>query len=377
MDNSLISVIVPVYNVERYLPRCIESILGQTYTNFELILVDDGTPDRSGIICDKYSEKDSRIKVIHKENGGVSSARNAGIDIAEGEWITFVDSDDWVTDDYLDVLVDPLRTGNYDLTVGVLEWRSFHISSNPYEAKIINTQNLIKSEIDILDCNELSGACLKLFSAEIIEENNIRFPDGIKIAEDAIFVAKYLKECKHIFLTGKVIYHYNFINDSSVSKTNRYYEEINLWFSEYINAYAETLRYWGVSDDIFKYAISKKTVKMFSLNIKNIIRAFDEETSKTKINAVFSSYEKWIANLPKKNVDGLEKYFVDKNVNAIYEELKPRKSHKRLCAKFKTIIKQLSVPFIEKHRDGLRKIKVTKNFIALLLSVIVYFPLWL
>ena len=96
------SVIVPVYKVENVLPRCIESILNQTVTDFELILIDDGSPDRSGEICDAYAAKDSRIRVIHQKNGGVSKARNAGLDIAQGEYIVFVDSDDWVDAIYLE-----------------------------------------------------------------------------------------------------------------------------------------------------------------------------------------------------------------------------------------------------------------------------------
>ena len=96
MSNPLISIIVPVYNVEEFLPKCIDSILAQTYENLEIILVEDGTKDNSGQICDAYAEKDSRIKVIHKENGGLSSARNAGMDVARGEYFGFVDSDDWI-----------------------------------------------------------------------------------------------------------------------------------------------------------------------------------------------------------------------------------------------------------------------------------------
>ena len=93
---DLISIIVPVYNTEKYLDRCIQSILSQTYTDFELLLIDDGSTDSSGVICDKYAEQDSRVRVFHKENGGVSSARNIGLDNANGVWITFCDSDDWV-----------------------------------------------------------------------------------------------------------------------------------------------------------------------------------------------------------------------------------------------------------------------------------------
>ncbi len=100
MEYPLISVIVPVYKVEDYLPRCVQSLLAQTYPNLEIYLVDDGSPDRCGILCDEFAAADSRIRVIHKENGGLSSARNAGIDVAQGEYLGFVDSDDWVEPDF-------------------------------------------------------------------------------------------------------------------------------------------------------------------------------------------------------------------------------------------------------------------------------------
>ena len=106
----LISVIVPVYNTAKYLETCIESILASTFTDFELILVDDGSKDGSGIICDKYSQKDGRIRVVHKNNGGVSSARNAGLEIARGKWITFIDSDDFIKPTFLDGLYKPIKT---------------------------------------------------------------------------------------------------------------------------------------------------------------------------------------------------------------------------------------------------------------------------
>ena len=103
MDNPKISVIVPVYNVERYLRRCIDSILAQTFTDFELLLIDDGSKDSSGEICDEYAAKDSRIIVFHKENGGVSSARNVGLDNVRGEWVAFVDADDKISDGYFHI----------------------------------------------------------------------------------------------------------------------------------------------------------------------------------------------------------------------------------------------------------------------------------
>ena len=108
--NPLISVIVPVYKVEEYLARCVDSILGQTYRNLEILLVDDGSPDRCGVMCDEYASRDSRIRVIHKENGGLSSARNAAIDVARGEYIGFVDSDDWIEPETYEALLDMALT---------------------------------------------------------------------------------------------------------------------------------------------------------------------------------------------------------------------------------------------------------------------------
>lgn len=113
----IISVIVPVYNVEKYLPRCIDSILAQTFTDFELILVDDGSPDNCGAICDEYAAKDKRVRVIHKSNGGVSSARNAGLDAASGEYVTFVDSDDYIAEDRLKQMHSSIFESKADIAV--------------------------------------------------------------------------------------------------------------------------------------------------------------------------------------------------------------------------------------------------------------------
>ena len=118
MSQALISIIVPIYKVEKYLSRCIDSILAQTYKNLEIILVDDGSPDKCPEICDKYAKEDSRIKVIHKKNGGVSSARNAGLDVATGKYIFFVDSDDIITEDALSNLYEKATEAKAKLAIG-------------------------------------------------------------------------------------------------------------------------------------------------------------------------------------------------------------------------------------------------------------------
>ena len=132
-----VSIIVPVYNTERFLNRCIDSVLAQTYSDWELLLVDDGSTDSSGSICDEYATQDSRIRVFHKENGGVSSARNLGLDYARGEWITFVDSDDYIAPDMIEKLYETQKRNNADITVCGYRWvdkegknlKSFHMNS--------------------------------------------------------------------------------------------------------------------------------------------------------------------------------------------------------------------------------------------------------
>ena len=149
-----ISIIVPIYKTEQYLQRCIDSILAQTFTNFELLLIEDGSPDNSGKICDKYALIDSRIKVYHKENGGVSSARNLGLDHATGEWITFCDSDDWVNKDWLELFI---LNSNTDMVI-----QSYYVSTitNPEKIKQLKNKNYSKINFnnlfdDLIDINNL------------------------------------------------------------------------------------------------------------------------------------------------------------------------------------------------------------------------------
>ena len=117
----MISIIIPVYNVSQYLDECLKSVSAQTYTDWECILIDDGSTDNSGDICDRWCVKDPRFRVIHQANAGVSAARNKGIDLAQGDYITFIDSDDWVDDDYLDLLHASLHTSHADLCIVGLE----------------------------------------------------------------------------------------------------------------------------------------------------------------------------------------------------------------------------------------------------------------
>ncbi len=221
---DIISIIVPVYNAEKYLRECIESILCQTYKTFELVLVDDGSSDNSGKICDEYATRDERIKVIHKENGGVSSVRNLGIEVSNGEYITFIDSDDFVDEKYLELMHNRILETNSDMCFCHFD-RFDETSFVEYKEKIPDKMDVNFSDPDFVEfaCwffklknNVFGSSCRVLYKRFCIE--NVRFNPKIKISEDLIFVLNAILNSKSICSIPNVFYHYR-INSSSASGT--------------------------------------------------------------------------------------------------------------------------------------------------------------
>lgn len=225
MKNSkipLVSIIVPVYNVEKYLRRCVDSILAQTFTDFELILVDDGSPDNCPAICDEYAEKDSRVRVIHKENGGVSAARNSGLEISCGEYIAFCDSDDYWDIDFLSELLSCMKTNNADVVVSGCKamdnaGKIWHYARRPTCTEKISSDT---ERFHFLVFGILGGkygweVWSRLFRREIIETHHIRFCTICEnYAEDMGFVLEYslyAKVCCSIDYCG---YNYYLREDS-------------------------------------------------------------------------------------------------------------------------------------------------------------------
>ncbi len=207
--NPLITVIVPVYKVEKYLPRCIESIINQTYQNLEIILVDDGSPDNSGKICDEYAKKDNRIKVIHKDNGGQATARNAALDIANGEYIGFVDSDDWIFEDMYEYLYGAIDTYNADIAVcgavfgTIVNKRIIQYGTmfRAHKTETLDTVQTIKAHCKI----KLGFAPWnKLYSKRIWED--IRFPACFR--EDEAVMYKLLAKSKKTVCLTEAKYFY-------------------------------------------------------------------------------------------------------------------------------------------------------------------------
>ena len=215
----MISVIVPVYNSEKYLHRCIDGILAQNYTDFDLLLIDDGSTDNSGNICDEYEIRDGRIRVFHQENGGVSSARNLGLDNARGKYVMFVDSDDYMLPNMCELMISTLETKNADLVIcGTTEtgggfWR-------PQEDRDYSIKEFKENFIHLLHTELLSPPWNKIYKRDRI--GNRRFHEDISFGEDLLFNIQYINTCENIsFIKASPFYHEKENENSLVVRFNR------------------------------------------------------------------------------------------------------------------------------------------------------------
>lgn len=220
-----VSIIVPVYKVEKYLHRCVDSILAQAFTDWELLLIDDGSPDSSGEICDEYASKDTRIKVFHKENGGVSSARNTGLDVANGEWIVFADSDDWCENNYLS---DFFEIEDLQETDVVLQGRKNEVNGEVVSILKLKQNTYLNVAKAMLE-NELltfGAPYCKLYSSKLIQQHGIRFPEAYSYGEDTTFFFEVLSVSKRVITTSNCNYHYVDAEEGSLSKKDHDFEPI-------------------------------------------------------------------------------------------------------------------------------------------------------
>ncbi len=213
----MISIVIPVYNAEKYLHQCVDSILHQTYQNIEVILVDDGSTDSSREICEKYKSLDQRIRCFYKENGGVSSARNYGIRCAKGDYIAFVDSDDIVKPDMLEILLEN------DCDFSMCGYELYDDISNTVSNQFSCPQlcgsmhELVQNIRNYLSPPYLLGPCFKLFRKSIIADNTVIFPPELSYGEDAVFVLEYLAHCKTVSISPYIGYSYRKHGSESLS----------------------------------------------------------------------------------------------------------------------------------------------------------------
>lgn len=286
----VISVIIPVYNVEKYLCQCLDSVIKQTYKNLEIILVDDGSTDDSGKICDEYANIDKRIIVIHKNNAGLSAARNAGIDICKGDYISFVDSDDWIDLDMYEIFMSKITEHNADIvSCGyVLEFANIKINYNLVNI-IINGSNKIVQSL-FYNKNFPNAVWGKVYSKNIFEK--LRFPIG-RIYEDMLIKYDILKNSQKVVILKSTFYHYRQRSNSIMTDINIEKIKEKITACEIIikklkkenslllpQAYHQLYKHYiSVTDDIVNLNISKEQKKnminqnkyFIRKNIKNIM----------------------------------------------------------------------------------------------------------
>ena len=235
--NYLISIIVPVYKVEQYLRRCVDSLINQTYPNLEIILVDDGSPDKCGDICDEYAKNDNRVKVIHKQNGGLSDARNKGLDLATGDYVMFVDSDDWIEKETCKRVMGYISNMGVDVvSFGIQLVGDYKI----YEVQKVESQKLLSPKEGVgamiyrqKEQGLLNYVCNKIFKRALFE--NIRFPSGM-LFEDQGVTYKLMHNSKSILAISDVFYNYYQRGDSIMAgfyRPKALVDRITIWLSRY------------------------------------------------------------------------------------------------------------------------------------------------
>lgn len=303
----LISVIIPVYNVEKYISECIESILGQTYKELEIILVDDGSSDNSSQICDEYGEKDERIKVIHKENGGLSDARNTGMSMALGGYLIFVDSDDYMVHDGIEYLYNLMIENNAQLVIGGVE--KFRDDTKQVIANTYDGRELI----DCFDKQEamkdmfLNGCAswARLYKKEI--HDRVLFPKG-EINEDEAIMLHIIENCEKVVKTNRIIYRYRYRPQSITStsfhkKKLAWYEHCKANLSHISSRYPDLIPYaeyrycssmiWCLNNMTVDVKTYREEIKRIRQELKKLlphVRKTGLLRKKEKIRAYFLLY---------------------------------------------------------------------------------------
>lgn len=301
-----ISVIVPVYNVEKYLEKCVDSILSQTFKDFEVILVDDGSKDRCGIICDKYESLDNRVKVIHKTNGGLSSARNSGLEIASGEYVAFVDSDDWIDKSMYKELYNEAKKHNADIV------QCKFIKAKDENVSIYNNESNEAEVIRNLEalCNLYNEKCIetvvtwnKLYRRYLF--NDIVFPNG-KIHEDQFTTYKLLYKANKVVLVDKELYYYRQTPNSIMNS------DFNMSRLDFLEALDQRMEFFKKINNEFLY---KQTIKTYVNVLKEYyFKCQNSKNEEQILKIIREKYKKKFIEYMNNNEVG----FKDKVINTIF-----------------------------------------------------------
>jgi glycosyltransferase involved in cell wall biosynthesis len=276
--NPKISIIVPVYNVERYINRCIDSILAQNFSDFELILIDDGSTDSSGTICDNYAKKDNRIKVIHINNGGVSNARNKGIELAQGDYLMFCDSDDYVELNWCSQLYEAINQGNNILPVsGIRFVYNIRKQNNEIIKAFSEKVSFNKNKYFETYKKGLSGSlCCKIYDRKIIADNSIYFDVNVNRGEDLLFNLTYMIHMDSFVSIPSITY--NYVHSNEYSLMNSYRKDL---FDIAVMVYSAWIDYFiqnNVDGDQYK-----DFATYYYLNFLNVFKNTFDKRNKDKL----------------------------------------------------------------------------------------------
>lgn len=282
MDNIKVSIIVPIFNNEEYIERCLESLINQTHSNIEMICVNDGSTDNSQKILNSYKEKDERVIIINKENGGVSSARNAGIDKAQGTYIMFVDGDDWIELDMVYKLLNEIVENNADIV------RCSYVKDYIYKQNVqsmnLGVDKLIIPKEDkrlvydmFMDTYVLNSMCCQLIKTSIIKDNNIKVSCDYVYGEDARFNQTLYTYIDKVVLIDKPYYHYFYNSNSAttIRSMEKIIKRINDSLALYTGLY-DWLKTWNIDDDKNKQKIANRVVKEFICRSKELFTLIDD-----------------------------------------------------------------------------------------------------
>lgn len=281
-----LSIIIPVYNVECFLNQCVESVMSQSYSDWELLLIDDGSLDNSGIICDEYAKKDGRIRVFHRKNSGVSAARNLGINKAKGEWVSFIDADDFIGESYFKGLLHPISEGiNVDfIHGGCMNYENGH-------ATTINQQYELFVGTDKVRLFSLFRGLVvsKLFKTDILKANKLLFDEKMKVAEDMAFTMDYLLFVKSYAFVPETSYYYRRDNMGSAShgKMSKSFEEEKYCFTHLFESTQAYINKYSISEEDSYMRLNQRAGQYYatlcsmyydkSFDKKKRIRTLEEE----------------------------------------------------------------------------------------------------
>lgn len=272
----LISIIIPVYNCKQYLTQCIESVLAQKVADFEVIIINDGSTDGSDRICDAFASNDSRFTVVHKKNQGLSAARNDGLELARGQWVTFLDSDDWLEPHFLDVLI-----ANHDVDYIVTSINHCRPADIRNSEKFVDNKYYNIDQSVFADCNMITAfftAWSKFFNNKIIKKNNLRFIPGVSPGEDTIFVFQYLNCINSVYLSDIPCYNWRVANgltnrkrtfewiEYTIDHTMRAIEQVESRF----NVDLSDIKYHSLNYLIDKIDVGRYSYRQLYLEIRKI-----------------------------------------------------------------------------------------------------------